>query len=120
MNLIRCQVAGVNGSLQLTSEEGQVQLDVPLETATREPTTPSALLGIRCEHVHEDPNGPIAGRVVTEEYLGAARIVHVDTPCGRLIVRADRGRERTLGSQVRLRLDAGEVSMFDGATEARL
>jgi multiple sugar transport system ATP-binding protein len=120
MNFIACQVAGVNGKLQLTSEQGQVRLDVPLDLARRAPTTPSTVLGIRCEHLHEDANGPISGRVVTEEYFGSARIVHVDTPCGRLVMRSSSRAARALGSELRLRLDAAQVSVFDHATETRL
>jgi multiple sugar transport system ATP-binding protein len=120
MNFIRCQVAGRNGKLQLLSEQGQVRLDVPFELTTRVPTTPGATLGIRCEHVHEDLDGPIIGHVLNEEYFGSARIVHVDTLCGRLVMRADATKARALGSELRLRLDASRASVFDGATEARL
>jgi multiple sugar transport system ATP-binding protein len=130
MNFIRCRVAGDNvagdnvagdnGRKHFVSEQGQIRLDMPFEVTERAPTTPSALIGIRCEHLHEDPEGTIPGRVLTEEYFGSARIVHVDTPCGRLVLRAGATAERALGSQLRLRLDATQVSVFDGATEARL
>lgn len=120
MNLINCQFLGANGSLQLTSEQGRIPLELPLDVTNRAPTTAHALVGIRCEHVHEDPRGPIAGLVLTEEYFGSARLVHVDTPCGKLVVREEAGRARSLGALVRLRLDPKQVSVFDGATEARL
>lgn len=73
MNFIRCQVAGRGNGVQLISEQGGVRFDVPIETAKREPSGPSATLGVRCEHVREDERGSIAGRVVTEEYFGSAR-----------------------------------------------
>lgn len=120
MNFIPCEVAGVNGKLQLVSERGKVRLDVPLEMANRAPTTKSATLGVRCEHVHEDPEGPIVGRVLTEEYMGNARMVHVETECGRLVLRTDAAVKRTLGTECRLRLDGSQISVFDGATEQRL
>jgi multiple sugar transport system ATP-binding protein len=120
MNFIRCQIAGMNGKMQLMSERGQIRLDVPLDLTKRAPTTGSTVLGVRCEHIHEDTNGPIQGRVVTEEYFGSARIVHVDTPCGRLVMRSEARAARGLGSELRLRLDSAMVSVFDGATEARL
>jgi len=120
MNLIPCQVAGRNGTLQLLSERGQLRLDVPFELAARAPSTASATLGVRCEHVHEDRDGPISGRVLIDEYCGSARLVHVDTPCGRLVLRADAARAHALGSELRLRLDATQASLFDAATEARL
>ena len=79
-----------------------------------------ATLGIRCEHVHADAGGPIRGRVVTEEYLGSARNVHIDAACGRIVMRADAAAPYALGSEVRLNLDPSQISIFDGATEARL
>jgi ABC-type sugar transport system ATPase subunit len=120
MNFIPCQVAGSNGGLQLLSQQGQLRLDVPFDLASRAPRTPSATLGIRCEHLHEDRHGPIVGRVLTEEYFGRTRIVHVDTPCGRLVLRASATRSHARGSELRLRLDTAQVSLFDATTESRL
>jgi ABC-type sugar transport system ATPase subunit len=120
MNLIRCQVTDSGGNMHFLSEQGQIRLDLPFEMSARAPSTPSALLGIRCEHLYEDPSGPIPGRVLTEEYFGSARLVHVDTPCGRLILRTEAASGRALGAQLRLRLDPSQVSVFDAATEARL
>jgi hypothetical protein len=70
--------------------------------------------------VHEDGDGPILGHVLTEEYLGSARMLHVDTACGRLVLRAAASTTRALGSELRLRLDSSRVSVFDGSTEVRL
>jgi multiple sugar transport system ATP-binding protein len=120
MNLIPCQVAGRNGKLQLLSEQGQIRLDVPCELAARSPSTGRATLGVRCEHVHEDGEGPVCGRVLIDEYFGSARLVHVDTPCGRLVLRAEATRAHALGSEVRLRLDPAQLSLFDTALGARL
>lgn len=120
MNFIRCQVAGRNGKMQFVSEHGRVRLDVPLETAEHAPETGSAMLGIRCEHIHEDPQGPITGRVLTEEYLGNARIIHVESDCGRLVVREEVASTRPRGAEIRLSLDLAQISVFDSATEARL
>jgi ABC-type sugar transport system ATPase subunit len=120
MNLIRCQLADTDGNTHFLSEQGQIRLDLPFEMSGRAPSTPSALLGIRCEHLYEDPSGPIPARVLTEEYFGSARLVHVDTPCGRMILRTEATSGRALGAQLRLRLDPSQVSVFDAATEARL
>ncbi|MEO8184180.1 MAG: ABC transporter ATP-binding protein [Deltaproteobacteria bacterium] len=120
MNFIACQVSSMQDRLQLVSEQGQLQLDMPLDEPRRGPTTTSAVLGIRCEHVHEDGDGPIHGRVLTEEYLGSARLVHVDTQCGRLVLRSSATTSLGPGCEIRLRLDAAQASIFDGATEARL
>lgn len=120
MNLIPCQVSGSNGTLGLVSERGEVHFAVPHEKVKRPPESAKAVLGIRSEHVHEDPIGPIVGRVLTEEYFGGSRLVHVDTPCGRLVMRTGALRTRGLGTELRLRLDPAQISIFDGATEQRL
>ena len=57
---------------------------------------------------------------MTEEYLGSARNVHVEAACGRIVMRADAAAPRALGAEVRLDLDTSQISIFDGATEARL
>jgi len=119
MNFIRGEVAGAGGRGLFVSEAGQVRLDVPLEGTARV-SSGDATLGIRCEHVHEDASGPIWGRVVTEEYLGSVRNVHVEAAFGRLVMRTDAASRYARGAEVRLDLDASQISVFDGATEARL
>ncbi|MGA3123134.1 MAG: ABC transporter ATP-binding protein [Polyangiaceae bacterium] len=115
MNFISGQVAGGPGKATFVSESGQVHIDVPLVERCGH-----ALLGIRCEHVYEAPDGPVVGNVLTEEYLGNASHVHVQTDVGRLILRAPQGPARPRGSEMRLRLDLAQISVFDAATEKRL
>ena len=119
MNFIRGEVAGSGGRGLFVSDAGQVRLEVPLE-GTAQVSSGHATLGIRCEHVHEDAGGPIAGRVVTEEYLGSVRNVHVEAPFGRLVMRTDAVSSYARGAELRLDLDASQISVFDGATEVRL
>jgi multiple sugar transport system ATP-binding protein len=119
MNFIRGEIAASEGRGIFVSETGRVRFDVAVEGAARV-SSGQATLGIRCEHVHEDPGGPIVGRVVTEEYLGSARNVHVEAACGRLVMRTDAASPCGRGAEVRLHLDPSQVSIFDGATEARL
>jgi multiple sugar transport system ATP-binding protein len=119
MNFIRGEVAGSGGRGLFVSDAGQVRLEVPL-AGTTQVSSGHATLGIRCEHVHEDAGGPISGRVVTEEYLGSVRNVHVEAPFGRLVMRTDAVSRYTRGAEVRLDLDASQISVFDGATEVRL
>jgi multiple sugar transport system ATP-binding protein len=119
MNFIPGEVAGSGGKALFVSEAGQVRLEVPLDGNDRV-SSGHATLGIRCEHVHEDAAGTIRGRVVTEEYLGSARNVHIDAACGRIVMRADAAAPYARGSEVRLDLDPSQISLFDGATEARL
>jgi multiple sugar transport system ATP-binding protein len=115
MNFIAGHVANGSGKPTFVSESGHVRIDVPVAEQSGRAT-----LGIRCEHVHEASDGPIVGNVLTEEYLGNASHVHVDTQVGRLIMRCADGSARTRGSQLRLRLDPAQISVFDATTEKRL
>ena len=115
MNFIRGQVVGGSGEATFVSESGQVPIAVPPFARHGQAT-----LGIRCEHIHADDNGPIPGHVLTEEYLGSARNVHVTTPLGRLVMRAGAVFAPSRGAAIRLRLDPQQVCLFDAATEKRL
>ena len=115
MNFISGRVADGSGGPTFVSEPGQVHIDVPALARRGQAT-----LGIRCEHLHEELDGPIVGKVLTEEYLGSASHVHVQTQVGRLVVRAAIGSTRARGSEMRLRLDPSQISVFDAATEKRL
>ena len=123
MNLIAGDLvsSSTGGNALFVSTRGRVEVEVPRATSTSPAVGGrKAMLGVRCEHVHEDPDGPIAGQVVTEEYLGYARNVHVDTDSGRLILRSGPERTHAPGTNVRLRLDPAELSVFDVTTEERL
>jgi len=115
MNFIPGQVADRSGKAMFVSDAGQIPIDVPPVARCGRAT-----LGIRCEHIHEGADGPLFGRVVTEEYVGNASHVHVQTPAGRVIMRAANGSARARGSELRLRLDPAQISVFDAATEKRL
>lgn len=101
-----------------TAKQGRVPLGIALSEAAR--AVSRATLGIRCEHVHEDARGSLVGTVVTEEYLGNASNLHLETAVGRLIMRADGASRRERGATLRLRLDPAQVSLFDATTEQRL
>jgi multiple sugar transport system ATP-binding protein len=75
-----------------------------------------ATLGIRPEYISPDPDGPVAGVVVMDEYMGAFRSLHVDTGFGRLIVRLTGGRTFSVGDAIRLRFDPAHVRFFDADT----
>ena len=122
------------GPPAFVSTEGQIAIELSRPRGDFEraspPSRPSqpggasrvsrATLGIRCEHVHEDPDGSIAGQVLTEEYLGSASNVHVASELGRLVMRTDATTTRARGARVRLRLDPDQISVFDASTEQRL
>ncbi|MDP9033819.1 MAG: ABC transporter ATP-binding protein [Myxococcota bacterium] len=121
MNFISGQIKDGNGKPVFVSEVGRVPIDVPpLGGELRSDGAGKATLGIRCEHVHEEAEGPLVGHVLTEEYLGSARHVHVQTQAGRLVMRTASSPSRARGSELRLRLDPAQISVFDVATEKRL
>jgi ABC-type sugar transport system ATPase subunit len=76
-------------------------------------------LGIRSEHVHEDPDGPITGRLLMEEYLGSACNVHLETAAGRLVMRRTGISGQARGSDLRVRLDLEHISVFDAESGER-
>jgi ABC-type sugar transport system ATPase subunit len=115
MNLVAGQVVPAPAAPIFVSEAGQVRIALPHAARPG-----AATLGIRAEHLHEDPGGPIAGRVLAEEYLGNASNLHLDTALGRLVMRTRRPARLPRGAELRLRLDADRISVFDAATEQRL
>jgi ABC-type sugar transport system ATPase subunit len=72
-----------------------------------------ATVGIRSEYVHVDQNGPIAARVVTDEYVGSFRNLHVDSELGRVVLRTEPSLSYARGSDVRLRLEPERVVVFN-------
>jgi ABC-type sugar transport system ATPase subunit len=117
MNFITGELVEGPRGPTFVSKAGELRIDVPRARAER---PRDATLGIRCEHVHEDPEGPIVGNVLVEEYLGNASNVHLQTDAGRLVMRSATTSQRARGSRLRLRLDPAGISMFDPITEQRL
>lgn len=115
MNLVAGRVVPAPSASIFVSEAGEVRIALPHDVRPG-----AATLGIRGEHLHEDAGGPIAGRVLAEEYLGNASNLHLDTALGRLVMRTRRPSRLPRGAELRLGLDAARVSVFDAATEQRL
>ena len=73
-------------------------------------------LGVRPEYVREAADGPIAGRVVLDEYQGSFRIVHVDAGFAHnLLMRVPAGgghSARPVGRQVGLGFDPAHTRFF--------
>jgi ABC-type sugar transport system ATPase subunit len=72
-------------------------------------------LGIRGEYVHVDEDGPIAGKVITDEYVGSSRNVHVDSELGRLVLRTEPTSKFAGGASVRLRFEREHIAVFERA-----
>lgn len=76
-------------------------------------------LGIRPEHVLVSIDGLIPAKVIVSEYLGAFRLLHVESELGRLVVRTDESRASVLDS-IRLDFDRDHLNFFHPATGNRL
>jgi multiple sugar transport system ATP-binding protein len=116
MNFIEGEILVREAGASFVAAAGQVELELPRGERAR---TGRVILGVRCEHVHEDADGPIAGRLVMEEYLGSACNVHLQTAAGRLVMRAARSSGYARGSALRVRLDSAHLSFFDAASGER-
>ena len=52
--------------------------------------------------------------------MGSCRYVHVDTPCGRWVIRSEEKTGSQPGEQVGIELEADGVRLFDGQSGRRL
>jgi len=79
------------------------------------------VFGVRPEHAHPAPDGPVAGKIVMDEYQGNFRSVHVDAGFpDNLVMRASPGRNWAVGEQIRLGFDSEHTRLFDVETGQRL
>lgn len=118
-------VAHFIGSPGMNFAEGQVRDgafhagDFVWPLSVQCPTGP-VTLGIRPEFVRMADGGALRGEVVLDEYMGACRYVHVQTPCGRWVLRTDAGQRAVLGQVAALQLDPEQVRLFDGQSGERI
>ena len=52
--------------------------------------------------------------------MGSCRYVHVDTPCGRWVLRSEEETGSQPGEQVGIELEADGVRLFDGQSGRRI
>ncbi|MBL8843013.1 MAG: ABC transporter ATP-binding protein [Planctomycetes bacterium] len=97
-------------------------LELPLPPAlARAPLREGpATLGIRPEFVRLAAAGPLRATVVLDEYLGASRCLHLDTPCGPLVARVAPEAGAAIGATVALDFSPAHVRLFDPESGARL
>jgi multiple sugar transport system ATP-binding protein len=77
-------------------------------------------VGLRPEFIGLDPASALRGRIVSDEYLGATRCLHVETAAGRLVARVAPDEPAERGAEVGLRLAREGLRFFRGETGARL
>ena len=74
-------------------------------------------LGIRPENINIVDNGDIRGTVYGVEYLGANKIITVDTEFGRIKARTPSGINSKIGDNVGLEFDSNSIIIFNGDDE---
>jgi multiple sugar transport system ATP-binding protein len=78
-----------------------------------------AVLGVRPEFVRPAEGGA-AGTVLMQEYLGSARIAHLDCGFARIAMRLAAERTLAIGDRVAVGFDPAHARLFDPATGNRL
>jgi multiple sugar transport system ATP-binding protein len=73
-------------------------------------------LGVRPEHVRLGDDGPLRGRVLAAEYLGASQIVTVETGFGPVKARLDVDVDVRAGETVGVGFLSSTLSLFDAET----
>ncbi|MFJ4659009.1 ABC transporter ATP-binding protein [Nocardia sp. NPDC088792] len=103
---LRVQADGIDAALAITAESG---------AGTR------VLAGIRPERLRIDATATaVRGRVTMVENLGSEELVHVTAGSVRLCVRAARPAGVQVGEDIGLRLDPGDIHLFDPDSGLRL
>ncbi len=77
-------------------------------------------LGIRPENIRIVDNGDIRGTVYGVEYLGANKIITVDTEVGRIKARAPSVINSKIGDNVGLEFDSNSIIIFNGDDETAI
>jgi multiple sugar transport system ATP-binding protein len=77
-------------------------------------------LGIRPENIRIVDNGDIRGTVYGVEYLGANKIITVDTEFGRIKARVPSVINSKIGNNVGLEFDSNSIIIFNGDDETAI
>lgn len=117
MNLFPAEVIWRDGSLRVRADG----IDAALAITAESGSGTSVLAGIRPERLHIDATATaVRGRVTMVENLGSEELVHVTAGSVRLCVRAARPAGVQVGEDIGLRLDPGDIHLFDPDSGLRL
>ncbi len=120
MNFVRGELAHGDGELSVTAGGVKVKLPDAGQGKLNGDTSREVILGVRPPDLVLDDGGALEARVEVREPMGAEVYLHVQSPWGQLVVRAD-GKSRVLeGDKVRLAVLPESVHLFDGETEGSL
>jgi multiple sugar transport system ATP-binding protein len=75
------------------------------------------VIGVRPEHIRIDADGTLRGNVFAVEYMGSTQLVTIDTPAGRLRLKAPNTIQVEMRSTVGLQMDATRVVVFERDSE---
>lgn len=78
------------------------------------------ILGIRPEFIRATAEVMLQGEVIMDEYLGCYHNVHLQTECGRLVLRADDEASFAVGAQIGVQWVPERTLFFDPASGQRL
>ncbi|MGL4310353.1 MAG: ABC transporter ATP-binding protein [Paracoccaceae bacterium] len=112
MNFLRFEGGFRRGDSSITLNGTSVNLPELQEEAEGR----KLVLGVRPEHVGLTDSSAYRGRVLASEYLGTTQILTIDTPHGRLKVRAPSHQHARLNEIVGLEFDAPKLSLFDAGS----
>jgi multiple sugar transport system ATP-binding protein len=124
MNFLEGELVGDGAARTFQPKGVELRIALPtaatgaalLDSASRRVVT----LGVRPEFVKLAASAPLRGSVVVDEYLGASRCVHVQTPCGTIVARVAADEKARVGSNVALAFDRARVRLFDSTSGARV
>ncbi|MEQ8355804.1 MAG: ABC transporter ATP-binding protein [Kiloniellaceae bacterium] len=106
------------GGLPAGAREIRIQGgSVPIPETRESLDSRTAVLGARPEHITIRDDGSLRGEVFAVEYMGARQMITVDTPAGRLRVRAPNTVAVDYGETVGLTFDAERLVVFNGETD---
>lgn len=74
-----------------------------------------AVLGIRPEYIHPGSVG-VSGKVFLNEFHGNHRLLHLETPIGRLLIRSPKNGNYSPGQTLKVRFDPQHMQVFDAKT----
>ena len=114
MNLIAATVAGE------TLQTSSFTLPLPPRFRGRVSEGQRVLAGIRPEHIHHAPNGPIPANVDVVEPIGHETIVYASSGDSKLVAIFEPTETPRAGETIAMTVDVDAMHLFDAATSGSL
>jgi multiple sugar transport system ATP-binding protein len=117
-SIVRDAARGNQAAFRL--DEGGAALPLPPRLQAAALPSGPVTLGVRPEFVALASAGALRGEIVVDEYLGAARCLHVKTAAGSITARTASDAPARVGESVALAFAPDRVRLFDSASGARV